>query len=72
MDKIKRILGAYLLVNGKTKKDVYSYLGISANSLNSKLDGKTEFTFREITRLANLLNCSIDDLAENALAARRD
>lgn len=71
MDKIKRILGAYLLVNGKTKKDVYSYLGISANSLNSKLDGKTEFTFREITRLANLLNCSIDDLAENALAARR-
>lgn len=72
MDKIKRILGAYLLVNGKTKKDVYSYLGISANSLNSKLDGKTEFTFREITRLANLLNCSIDDLAENVLAARRD
>lgn len=69
MDKVKQLLGAYLLVNHKTKKDVYSYLGICANSLNSKLNGKTEFTFCEIARLAKLLNCSLDELAEGVLSA---
>ena len=47
----------------KTNQDVGAILGISANSVSFKLNGKTPFTLHEIWKLADSFNCSIDYLS---------
>ena len=47
----------------KTNKDLGNILGISANAVSFKLNGKSPFTLDEIRKLANEFNCSLDYLA---------
>ena len=47
----------------KTNKDIGNILGISANAVSFKLNGKSPFTLDEIRKLANEFNCSLDYLA---------
>lgn len=54
-------LGAYCSVNGVKKHAIASELGLTLNSLNNKLTGKSPFLFDEVLKLADILECSIDD-----------
>lgn len=56
-------LRAEMRRHNKTNTDIGKILGISANSVSLKLNGKTPFTLEEIRRLANAFNCSLDYLA---------
>ena len=49
--------------HNKTNKDVGNLLGISANAVSFKLNGKSPFTLDEIRKLADEFNCSLDYLA---------
>ena len=49
--------------HNKTNKDVGNVLGISANAVSLKLNGKSPFTLDEIRKLADEFNCSLDYLA---------
>ena len=48
--------------HGKTIQDIAKYLGLSTNSVSFKLNGKREFTLKEVENLASLFNCSLDYL----------
>ena len=56
-------LRAEIKRHGKTLSDIGQFLGISANAVSLKLNGKTEFTLKEICILAEKFNCSLDYLA---------
>lgn len=62
MDSIKERVGAYLEREGKTKIWLASKLGMTTVSLNSKLNGDTEFTFSQAIRLSEVLGCTVNDL----------
>ena len=62
MDSIKERVGAYLERERVTKKELASKLGMSTVTLNSKLDGDTEFTFSQAIRLSRILGCTVNDL----------
>lgn len=49
--------------HNKTNNDIGKLLGISANAVSLKLNGKTPFTLDEIRKLADEFNCSLDYLA---------
>lgn len=56
-------LKAEMKRTNKTNKDVGDILGISANSVSFKLNGKTPFTLHEVWKLADSFHCSMDYLA---------
>lgn len=62
MDSIKERVGAFLEREGKTKIWLASKLGMTTVSLNSKLNGDTEFTFSQAIRLSEVLGCTVNDL----------
>lgn len=47
-----------IVEHGLSQAKVAQLLGISTNSLNSKLNGKVEFTICEATNLIEILNIS--------------
>ena len=49
-------LKAKIMENEFTRADVAKMLGISANSLSRKLNGKTEFVLSEVVGLCDILN----------------
>lgn len=53
----------------KTNKDVGNILGISANAVSLKLNGKAPFNLNEINKLADEFNCSLDYLAVKDLSS---
>lgn len=61
-EAIKERLGAYLAGTGSTKASVAKHLGISMQTLYSKLRGESEFTLSQAFALADLMGCSVDDL----------
>ena len=63
MSKIVELVGAYMLKEHVTKRQLADYLGLkSTTTLNNKLQGLSEFSLSEAGRLASLLGCKIDDL----------
>ena len=56
-------LRAEMRRHNKTNADIGKVLGISANSVSLKLNGKTSFTLEEIRQLADVFKCSLDYLA---------
>lgn len=59
-------IARYQAQTGKTKQEIASEIGMSANSLRWKLNGSRQFMFREIVNLADLFSCSTDYLAGRA------
>lgn len=57
-------LRAEMARRNKTLKDVGNLLGISLGAVSLKLNGKSQFTLKEICILAKEFNCSLDYLAE--------
>ena len=58
----KDLLLYYMKKAGKTRTDVAEAVGMSERTLQNKVLGHTEFTHREITKLADVLSLSGGDL----------
>ena len=61
MGKIAEKVGAWLLKTGNTKARLAKELGMSAATLNNRLSGETEWTWKEVCDLANVLSCKLSD-----------
>lgn len=68
MDSIKERVGAYLEREGKTKKWLADELDMSTVTLNSKLNGETEFSFSQAIRLSDVLGCTVGELRVSPFA----
>lgn len=65
IENIKERVGAYLERTGITRQAFATLIGVGTReTLNNKLEGKTEFTFSEIVRLCDVLGCTPNDLRE--------
>ena len=62
MNKINEKIGAWLLIEGNTKLQLASALGISTVTLNKKLSGETEWLWSQVCTIADLIGCSLSDL----------
>lgn len=68
MDSIRERVGAYLEREGRTKKWLADELGMSTVTLNSKLNGETEFSFSQAIRLSDVLGCTVSELRVSPFA----
>lgn len=62
MDSIKERVGAYLAREKQTKQWMAGELGMTTVTLNSKLNGDTEFTLSQAIRLSEILGCAVSEL----------
>lgn len=58
---IKNRIGAWL-VEGHTKQDLASRLGMTVKTLNTRLDESVDWSWGEVKLLAALFGCSVDEL----------
>lgn len=68
MRSAKDLVSEYLSKSGRTKASLSSELGFDYNTLRNKLDGKTQFTFSEIVKLADILECSTEEFRDSVVA----
>ena len=61
MNKFTEKVGVWLMQRGNTKQLLAESLGISTVSLNKKLDEETQWTWKEVCRLSDILGCSVGD-----------
>ena len=61
MDKIAEKVGAWLLKSGNTKAQLAKKLGVSAATLNNRLTGETEWSWKEVCDLADIIDCKLSD-----------
>lgn len=61
MDRFAEKIGAWLLRDGNTKKQLSDALGISVSTLNNRLAGEYEWTWNEVRKLADVIGCSLDE-----------
>lgn len=59
-----RKLKGILTMNGMTQQDLANLLGLSASTLNFKINGKTEFTLNEAKKISDYFKMSIEDIFE--------
>lgn len=64
MERIREIVGAYLMREQRTKKELAESLGITSRSLHEKLSGNVEFRLSEALNLADIVGCTVDDFRE--------
>lgn len=63
MGSINVRVGAWLLERGNSKEKLASQLGITTTTLDKKLRAETEWSWGQAQKLATILGCSLDDLA---------
>lgn len=61
MDRIAEKVGAWLLKSGNTKANLAKSLGMSAATLNNRLAGETEWSWKEVCDLGEFLECELED-----------
>lgn len=59
---IDRHIGEYLTKNGYSKQKLADELSMTTNTLRWKRQGRNEWTWSEVEKLASLLDVSLDDL----------
>lgn len=57
---IERV-GAYCAKTGSSREDIANKLGVTRQSLRSKLNGEVDFKLSEAMNLADILGCTVDD-----------
>ena len=62
MKTLEGIVGAYLAESHTTKKALAANLGITPESLNNKLQGRSSLTISEARKLAEAINKPIDEI----------
>lgn len=61
MNKFSEKVGAWLLKEGNTKKLLAEKLGISVGTLNNRLSGEIEWTWKEVCDLAEAIGCDLHE-----------
>ena len=59
----------YIKREGITREAMAQMMNMSSNSLRWKREGKYDWSWSEIVKLSELMNCTVDDLANYAKAA---
>ena len=59
---INDAVAIYLFKNGKTREDLADAMGMSSNTLRSKLSGKSEFKFSEVDKICEITGIEIASL----------
>ena len=62
-ERINEKVGAWLLEEGNTKTVLAERIGISRPALNKRLDGRAKWKWGEVVEIADLTNCSLNELA---------
>lgn len=62
-DRINEKLGAWLLEKGNTNEKLADMIGITRPSLRERLNGNAQWKWSEVIRVAEITNCSLDELA---------
>lgn len=57
-------VAAYCAVTGTTKDELARDLGMTRQTLHSKLTGETEFKLSEAVQLSKILGCDVDELTK--------
>lgn len=60
----KNALKAVIVAHGDTQKDLADFLGISLNTLNNKINGKTEFKYSEMQGVIHKYDLTPLEMAE--------
>ena len=63
MNRINEKVGAWLLEKGHTRTSLAATLGITTVTLDNKLTGETDWSWSQAKKLADILDCSLDELA---------
>lgn len=61
-DNIRARISAYCTLTNKTRKEIADGLDMSYSTFLSKLNGPSEFSFKEGLRLAELIGVTPDEL----------
>ncbi len=59
---ISNKVGEWLAEPSHTKRDLAAYLGVTTQTLNNRLCGLYDWPWKEVKLLADLFNCSVDEL----------
>ena len=62
MESIRERVALYMAKTGATKTEIADALGVTRQTLHSKLSGETDFKLSEAEKLATMIGCSVDDL----------
>ena len=62
-ERINEKVGAWLLIDGNTRAILADAIGISRPTLGNRLDGSAKWSWEEVVRLAELIGCSLNELA---------
>lgn len=62
MESIRERIALYTVRTGKTKAEIADALGMTRQTLHSKLTGETDFKLGEAEKLAGILGCTVDEL----------
>ena len=63
MERINEKLGAWLLEPNHNRKQLAKKLGLTTPTLNTRIRGETRWMWEEVLAIAELLNCTPNDLA---------
>lgn len=61
MNKVAEKVGAWLLISENTKAKLANDLGMSVGTLNNRLSGETEWSWKEVCDLAEIIDCKLSD-----------
>lgn len=60
---INEKLGAWLLVNGNTREQLAESIGITRPTLQTRLNGDSEWKWGEVVKVARITGSTLDELA---------
>lgn len=60
--QLKRAIEHYKVDSGKTSGEIAELLGVSRQTLDSKIQGMTPINFKQAKLLADMLNMTLDEL----------
>ena len=68
MDAVLERIGAYLVRENMTKGEFADRVGIKRSTFYSRMNGETEFSLVEGSKIAHVLGCTTDELLVSPFA----
>jgi DNA-binding XRE family transcriptional regulator len=62
LTQLKRAIEHYKVDSGKTSAEIAEMLGVSRQTLDSKIQGTTPINFKQAKTLADMLGMTLDEL----------
>lgn len=64
MSAINAKLATWLLDSSNTKGSLAEALGLSTNTLTNRIEGKSEWKWDEVCKMADFLGCQLQELRD--------